>query len=117
MLGPALLPRTLEAALRDVKHERPAVRLSALRDLVRLTRGPARLRAVAALGEALLRDPSAESRSEAALGLADAGAHEARAELLAALEDAHVRVRQMAVLALGEVAEPGDEEVVAAVRP
>ncbi|HEX5101192.1 MAG TPA: HEAT repeat domain-containing protein, partial [Polyangiaceae bacterium] len=87
MLGLPPLPRTLDAALRDVEHERPAVRLSALRDLVRLARGPARPRAVSALAQALLRDPSAESRSEAALGLADAGAHEARAELLAALED------------------------------
>lgn len=117
MLGLHPLPRTLEAALRDVEHERPAVRLSALRDLVRLADGPARPRAVAALGRALLSDPAAEMRGETAVGLADGRASEARAELLAALEDAHVRVRQMVLLALGEVAEPGDVEVVAALRP
>lgn len=117
MLGLPPLPRTLEAALRDIAHERPHVRLSAVRDLVRLAESPARPRAIAALGGALLRDPSAEIRAEAAVGLADCGAHEARAELVAALEDAHVRVRQMVVLALGEVAEPSDVEIVGALRP
>jgi HEAT repeat protein len=117
MLGLPPLPRTLDAALRDIEHERQHVRLSALRDLVRLARGPARLGAIQALGSALLRDASAEIRTEAAMALADCEAREARDELLAALEDAHVRVRQMAVLALGEVAAPGDAEVVEALRP
>src|SRR5262245_46807930 len=116
MLGLPQLPRTLDAALRDIEHERQHVRLSALRDLVRLAAGPARPRAVAALGRALLRDASAELRTEAAVGLADAQASEARAELLAALDDTHVRVRQMAIVALGEIAEPGDREVLEAVR-
>ncbi len=116
MLGLPPLPRTLDAALRDIEHERPHVRLSALRDLVRLADGPARPRALAALGRTLLRDSSAELRAEAAVGLADARASEARAELLAALEDAHVRVRQMAIMALGEVLEPGDTEIVEALR-
>jgi hypothetical protein len=116
MLGLPPLPRTLDAALRDITHERPHVRVSALRDLVRLAEGPARPRALAALAAALLRDPSAEIRAEAAVGLADCGAHEARAELVAGLEDAHVRVRQMVVLALGEVAEPSDAEIVAVLR-
>jgi HEAT repeat protein len=116
MFGLPPLTRTLEAALRDIEHERQHVRLSALRDLVRLARGPARLGAIQALGRALLRDASAEIRTEAATALADCEAREARAELLAALEDAHVRVRQMAVLALGEVAAPGDTEVVEALR-
>ena len=114
MFGLPPLPRTLAAALRDIEHERQHVRLSALRDLVRLARGPARLAAIQALGSALLRDASAEIRTEAATGIADCEAREARAELLAALEDAHVRVRQMAVLALGEVAATGDAEVVEA---
>jgi len=117
MLGLPPLLRTLEAALRDIEHERQRVRLSALHDLVRLARGPARPRALVAIGAALLRDPSAEIRAEAAVGLADSEAHEAKGELLAALEDAHLRVRQMVVLALGEVTEPGDTEVIEAIRP
>ena len=116
MLGLPPLPRTLEAALRDLEHARPHVRLSALRDLVRLADGPMRPRALAALGRTLLGDSSAELRTEAAVALADAGAAEARVELLAALDDAHVRVRQLAIVALGEVAEPGDAEVVEALR-
>jgi hypothetical protein len=116
MLGLPPLPRTLEAALRDVAHERQHVRMSALRDLVRLAESPARPRAIAALGRALLRDPSAEIRAEAAIALADCRAHEARTELVAGLDDAHVRVRQMVLLALGEVAEPSDAEIVAALR-
>jgi HEAT repeat protein len=117
MLGLPPLPRTLEAALRDIEHERQHVRLSALRDLVRLADGPARPRALAALGRVLLRDASAELRADAAVALADSSASEARAELLAALEDAHLRVRQMALVALGEIAEPGDAEIQAALRP
>jgi hypothetical protein len=117
MLGLPPLPRTLDAALRDIEHERHGVRLSALIDLVRLSNGPTRPRAVHALSRALLRDPSAEVRAQAAVGLADSHASEARAELLAALDDAHVRVLELAVLALGEVSEPGDPEVVAALRP
>jgi hypothetical protein len=116
MLGLPPLPRTLEAALRDIAHERPHVRKATLRDLVRLAESPGRPRAIAALGGALLRDPSAEIRAEAAIALADCRAHEARAELVAGLDDAHVRVRQMVVLALGEVAEPSDAEIVGALR-
>ena len=41
MLGLPPLPRTLDAALRDIAHERQHVRHSALRDLVRLAEGPA----------------------------------------------------------------------------
>ena len=116
MLGLPPLPRTLEAALRDIAHERPHVRKSALKDLVRLAESPGRPRAIAALAGALLRDPSAEIRGEAAIALADCRAGEARAELVAGLDDAHVRVRQMIILALGEVAEPSDAEIVEALR-
>ena len=59
MLGLPPLPRTLEAALRDITHERVGVRRSALYDLVRLAAGPARPRAVAALARTLLGDSSA----------------------------------------------------------
>src|SRR5215203_2892794 len=84
MLGLPPLPRTLEAALRDLEHERATVRLSALHDLARLSEGPARAPAIAALSGALLRDASAEIRADAAIALADCEASEARAELVAA---------------------------------
>jgi HEAT repeat protein len=117
MLGLPPLPRTLEAALRDIEHQRVDVRRSALYDLVRLTVGAARPRAVAAIARTLLGDPSAEIRTDAAIGLADAKAREARVDLIAALEDAHAGVVERVVLALGEIAEPGDAEVLAALRP
>ena len=96
------LPRTLEAAVRDFAHPKLEVRLSALRELVRHARG-GEPRAASALAAAL-RDPLETIRAEAALGLADAECREsagALAEL--ALGDSAPRVRQMALLALGEL--------------
>jgi hypothetical protein len=93
------------------------VRRSALYDLVRLAETPARPRAVAAIARVLLADSSAELRTDAAIALADAKAREARSELVAALEDAYVGVVERAVLALGEIAEPGDAELIETLRP
>jgi HEAT repeat protein len=118
MLSLPPLPRKIGAALTDARHARTDVRLSALRDLVRLTRAPSeRGEALAGLERMLASDPAPELRAEAAVGLADAEANESRGALLAAIGDRDARVRQMAVLALGEVAEPGDAESVARVRP
>lgn len=117
MLGLPPLPRTLNAALRDVVDPKERVRLSAIRDLVRLARAPGdRTPALAALDRALLGDSSAECRAEAAVALADADASESREELIAALDDQSLRVRQMTLLALGEVVKPGDAEVIERVR-
>lgn len=57
------------------------------------------------------RDPDASVRKQAAVGLADLDATESRPALLALLSDPEIEVRQMAVLALGEVAVAGDSEV------
>jgi HEAT repeat protein len=111
MFGLPPLPRTIEAALRDAEHPQPHVRSSALADLVRLTRTEQRERATLALIGLLRSDANADIRAEAALGLADASATGARAALLAALDDAVPRVRQLALLALGELGEPGDQEL------
>jgi HEAT repeat protein len=111
MFGLPPLPRTIEAALRDAEHREPHVRLSALADLVRLTRTDARERAVLALIGLLRSDANAEIRAEAAVGLADAGAQGARTALLATLDDPMLRVRQLAILALGELGEAGDQEL------
>jgi hypothetical protein len=113
MFGLPQLPRTLGAALRDIVHERPHVRHSAQRDLVRLSReAESRESAVAALARALRSDPSAELRAAAALALADVEGHEARDALHAALDDAHLEVKKFATLALGEVAAAGDTETI-----
>src|SRR4051812_19408408 len=112
MLGLPPLPRTAEAALRDAEHPSAVVRLSALRDLVRHAQGDARERATLAIIALLRSDPHAELRAEAAVALADAEAAGARQALLAALDDPTLRVRQMALLALGELGEPGDRALV-----
>jgi HEAT repeat protein len=114
MFGLPPLPRTLEAALRDVSHERVDVRRSALHDLVRLAEGPSRPRAIGALARALQADVHADVRADAAIALADSKGREARAELLRALDDAVLGVRQLAVLALGEACEPNDPDVLSA---
>jgi hypothetical protein len=93
------------------------VRVSALADLVRLTRGVERTAAIRAIARVLTDDPSAELRADAATALADAEAFEAREALLAVLSDPHLRVRQMAVLALGEIAAAGDKVVIEALEP
>ncbi len=117
MFGLPQLPRTLSAAERDVRHARVDVRASALVDLVRLSRGAERSAAVRAIAQVLAGDASAELRADAAIALADAEAHEGRAALLASLADAHLRVKQMALLALGEIAAPGDAETLGALAP
>ncbi len=95
------LPRTLDAALRDVGSTKSAVRADAVRDLVRHAE-EARSQVVRAL-ERALGDDAAPVRSAAALGLADVGAHESLPALLIAIEDDDVHVRQMALTALGEI--------------
>jgi HEAT repeat protein len=107
------LPRNLNAALRDSEHPRREVRLSALRDLVRHARGNERERAVLALIERLRSDPETELRAQAAVSLADADAVEALEPLLAAARQGETAVRQMALLALGEVAPAEHEETLA----
>lgn len=102
MFALAPLPRKLEAALRDIQSEKLEVRISALRDLVRHARG-GEAQAARALRQALT-DAVEAVRAEAALGLSDAESRES-AEALAKVArlDASVRVRQMAILSLGEL--------------
>jgi HEAT repeat protein len=111
MLGLPPLPRNIAAALRDAEHADARVRLSALGDLVRHARASERERATIAIIALLRSDPSPELRAEAALALADAGAGGASTALVAALDDDVLGVRQMAILALGELGEPGDVEL------
>jgi hypothetical protein len=108
MFGAVPLPRTLEAALRDLGAEKPDVRAASARDLVAhaAQEGEARERAVRALQKALRHDGDAQVRAVAATALADVGAGEALPELLLAVEDDHPLVRQMAIAALGEIGDP-----------
>ncbi len=115
MFGLPSLPRTLAAATRDVGASRRDVRLSALRDLARLSAGDDRAAALAALAAALSdREPAV--RGEAAVALADAKAHEQVSALVGAARDDNLRVRQMALMALGEVAPPGHERARAVIE-
>jgi HEAT repeat protein len=111
MFGLSPLPRSLAAALRDAEHDRAQVRLSAVRDLARYASDDADPRARDALVARLLRDTTAEVRAAAAVALADAGAMQALPSLIEATKDARVAVRQMALLALGEVGTSGDPAV------
>ena len=105
LFAPPQLPRTLAAALRDAIDKSPEVRRSALRDLTRHHQGgdeggadEVRGQVETALLEAL-EDESPAVRGEAAeqLGACRVGA--ALPALLAAIEDPHVVVRQMAIAA------------------
>jgi HEAT repeat protein len=111
MFGIRSLPRTLEAALRDLRHAKNETRISALHDLVRLTETEERPQALRALCGVLDSDAELHVRAAAALALGDAGARESREALLAAVRHAPLPVREMALAALGEIAEPSDSEV------
>lgn len=110
MLGLSPLPRTLPAAIRDVRDKKLLVRVSALRDLARLAREGDRDQVVPVLLAVLAEDSAPGVRADAAIALADAEAREGLAELLtAARTDEALRVRQMAILALGELASEDDQ--------
>jgi HEAT repeat protein len=111
MFGLRSLPRTLEAALRDLRHAKNETRISALGDLVRLSETAERPHALRALCEVLASDAELHVRAAAALALGDAAAREARESLLAAARSAPLPVREMALAALGEIAEPSDAQV------
>jgi HEAT repeat protein len=105
MLGFTPLPRTLEAALRDVEHARADVRLQTLADLKRHARSGSD-DALRALVAHLKGDPEPQVRAGAALALADIDARAELEELVLATADEDPRVRQMALLGVGELAEP-----------
>jgi len=111
MFGLSSLTRTLDAALRDLRHPKSDTRLSALRDLVRLSSTQQRAQAVSALCEVLKSDSEPYVSASAALALSDAEAVEAIPELLLVAEQGHVVVREMALAALGELCEPGAPEI------
>jgi HEAT repeat protein len=112
--------RSFEAARRDLVDEDVAVRASAARDLAHHAEAHAD-EVVDALTSAL-GDESADVRAAAALGLADCAdfaegkqrARQALPTLIGLLDDAHVDVVQMALTALGEIADAGASEAVLA---
>ena len=93
----------MQAALRDVAHEKSRVRRSALDDLARFRDGAERSAAMRACVQVLGKDPDPDLRARAAVCLADLEAGEMQDALLESTSDVHPRVRQMALLALGEV--------------
>lgn len=97
----APLPRTLEAALRDITDRKVQVRVSASKDLVAHVAAD-RAKVVSALEKAL-GDSNGLVRASAAEGLGAVEGKEALSALLVAVEDEHQIVRQTALQALGEI--------------
>ncbi|HEX4341680.1 MAG TPA: HEAT repeat domain-containing protein [Polyangiaceae bacterium] len=116
MFGLEPLPRTLEAALRDLKSNTERIRASALRDLGRHGGTEDSRAASDAMAAVLDGDPSPEVRGAAALALADAGAHDAIEAVLRAAGDVNVHVRQMALIALGELGDATEARVASVVK-
>ncbi|MDX2054393.1 MAG: HEAT repeat domain-containing protein [Polyangiaceae bacterium] len=102
------LPRTLEAALRDVHDKKVPVRRSALADLQRYATEP---EARAELRRVLHQDAAPVVRREVAAAMGATGLKEFTEALLRATTDPALEVRQMAVLALGEVRAEGPQVV------
>lgn len=103
MFVPRALPRSLSAALRDATDPKPEVRISAVSELGRFRAEGEATMVLERLLQSLTTDSDHRVRSEAAVALADLGAPGAEVALLAASEDVHPRVRQMSLLALGEL--------------
>jgi HEAT repeats len=114
MFGSTLLPRTLEAAIRDLGSAKASVRAEAARDLAR--HAPEARAEVARSLEGALADPAAEVRAAAATALADADAGNAIPALIRAMDDPEPVARQMVTAALGELAEPTDTAAVDRLR-
>lgn len=110
-----LLPRNLASARTDLNSEDSKVRLQAVRDLPRELGGLERQARVKLLVQAL-DDKSADVRRAALLGLSDFEAKEASADVLRLFSDVDLRVRQFAILCLGEIADPANSAVTAALR-
>ncbi len=107
--------RTLAAAIRDSQEKKELVRIAAVRDLGVLANDDASDAAVEALERVLAEDAVVAIQAEAAVALADAGAKRSLPRLIEAATDGAPRVRQMALIAVGELAEEGDEAAVAVV--
>jgi HEAT repeat protein len=105
------LPRSLEAALRDLGAEKPSVRAASAHDLASHV-DEARARVLPAL-ERALADASPLVRKAAATALADANAVDSVPALLAAIRDDDMEVRAAVIASLGEL---GDTAAVDAVR-
>jgi len=103
MFAPPSLPRTFEAALRDLRAPKASIRAEAVHDLGRHA-DASRPRVLAALEEAL-GDEDAKVRAAAATALADIEGHEAVDALIAAVDDDDVTAAQMAIATLGELGE------------
>ncbi len=104
------LPRTLAACRRDLESEKDQVRVSVARDLGRRASDAERQEQIELL-HLCLDDRAAAVRKQALVSVADIEGCELRDRLLSALCDAELEVRQLAVVALGEVARSDDEEV------
>lgn len=106
MLAPPQHARNLEASIRDLDSTKPAIRASAINDLLRHARGDDAIRERAIpLILAKLDDTQSNVRAAAAVGLADLKAQDAVPALLRAADDDDAYVRQMVLSTLGELAD------------
>lgn len=110
------MPRNARATFRDAASPKPAVRLSAIADLVRWADGGERARCIAQLRALLAGDSDVEVRARSAVALADARDDDALPALIAAARKGPPRVSQMALVAIGELAPRGSDPAAAVVR-
>ena len=104
------LPRNVAACARDLESKSGPVRLSVARDLGR-SAAPEELDQRIALLSRCLDDDLAEVKKQALVSIADLGASPLSDRVLTLLGDPELQVRQMAVMCLGEIARPEDDEV------
>ena len=110
--GPALLGRTLEAALRDLQSSKARVRQAAAEDLFSYIDSPARAMVVERLGQRVIDDPDNQVRVAALLSLTNGGAKESVHLIVQMATSGPPRVRQIALLALAELADPANSDAI-----
>jgi len=105
------LPRTISACEADLRSEDVRVRKAVVVDLGRLRDEGERPRRTELLLLAL-GDSNSDVRRQALLSLADIEAEGITSAIVPLLSDVEIRVRQIAVLALGELGSAEDREIV-----
>lgn len=117
MFGLAQLPRNLAAIKADFASTELRVRKDVLADMRRSQGDDSeRLERIQVL-QKFLSDESPQLRSDALLALCDYRSEASLPHVIARLKDSEIRVRQMALIAVGELAQGSEEQALSAIRP
>ena len=117
MFSLAQLPRKLSAIKADIGNSNLRVRKDVLKDMRRSLGEESERSERISILQKVLKDEAAELRSDALLALCDYEANTSVSHVIACLRDSEIKVRQMALVAIGELAITDDERALSSIRP